>query len=45
MECDELLYGKSFLLNLKGVVYKSYLRLAFLCDIGENDIGIFEASA
>ena len=25
MECDELLYGNSFPLRLKGVIYKSYV--------------------
>ena len=29
-ECGELLYGKRFILMLKGAVYKNYLRLAIL---------------
>ena len=30
MECDELLYGRRFPLNLKGAVHKSYVRSAIL---------------
>ena len=29
-ECDELLYGRKFPLELKGAVYKSYVIPAFL---------------
>ena len=31
LEYGELLYGRRFLLKLKGIVYKSYVRSAMLC--------------
>ena len=30
MECDVLLYGRRFLLRLKGAIHKSYIRAAIL---------------
>ena len=44
-ECGELLYGRGFLLRLKGAVYESYVRLGILYggetwSLKESEMGI-----